>query len=346
MTNMTSAAKLFNSLFSVLAPRQREVVSGRFGLGNSGEPETLAAIGEKMGVTRERVRQIENSALGLLGKQIAKDPVCVQILSRGKKYLQAGGGVMKKESLLDHCAGFVGGFGENHLALLLEASGAFSFYPEDENYQSFYYANKDALKAATSFIDGWADLLNDKKEAVLAGSYKQNLADFIKARRTNKVCADNFLSITKKIHVSVYGDVGLKEWPEINPLATRDRIYLVLKKMGKPLHFTEIADGINKAKLASQTALSATVHNELIKDPRFVLVGRGTYGLKEQGYEPGVAREVIARVLKAHGPLRAQDVVEHVKKQRFYEPNTVLINLQNRDYFERMADGRYRVKEA
>jgi hypothetical protein len=88
------------------------------------------------------------------------------------------------------------------------------------------------------------------------------------------------------------------------------------------------------------------VHNELIKDNRFVLVGRGMYALKEHGYEPGTAREVIAKVLKNQGPLRPTDVVTHVNKQRFFKPNTILINLQNRSFFERMPDGRYRVREA
>ena len=77
-----------------------------------------------------------------------------------------------------------------------------------------------------------------------------------------------------------------------------------------------------------------------------MLVGRGMYGLRESGYEPGIAREVIARVLKEKGPMAAKDVVSHVTKQRFFKPNTVVINLQNKALFERMPDGRYRVREA
>jgi hypothetical protein len=93
-------------------------------------------------------------------------------------------------------------------------------------------------------------------------------------------------------------------------------------------------------------ALAPTVHNELIKDERFVLVGRGMYGLKEHGYEPGTAREVIAKVLKKHGPLKATDIVSRVNDQRFFKENTILINLQNKNTFERMPDGKYKVREA
>jgi hypothetical protein len=121
---------------------------------------------------------------------------------------------------------------------------------------------------------------------------------------------------------------------------------LVLKKTGEPLHFEDIAKKINDVKFDAQVALAPTVHNELIKDERFVLVGRGMYGLKEHGYEPGTAREVIAKVLKSSGPMKATEVVSKVNAQRFFKENTILINLQNKSTFERMSDGRYRVREA
>lgn len=49
-----------------LPDQERRVVTHRFGLGG-GEPKTLDAIGKEMGVTRERVRQVEAAALKRLG---------------------------------------------------------------------------------------------------------------------------------------------------------------------------------------------------------------------------------------------------------------------------------------
>jgi len=172
------------------------------------------------------------------------------------------------------------------------------------------------------------------------------LGKFIKGKGVNKNHAESYLGISKKICANSFGDIGLAEWPEIKPQTVRDKIYLVLKKGGEPLHFESIAKSINEVKLDKSIALAPTVHNELIKDERFVLVGRGTYALKEQGYEPGTAREVIQRILKRQGPLHIHDVMKHIQKQRFFKPNTVLINLQNKDYFERLKDGRYKVREA
>jgi Fe2+ or Zn2+ uptake regulation protein len=181
---------------------------------------------------------------------------------------------------------------------------------------------------------------------VLAESYKVQLASFLKTKSVENTIADNYLSVSKNIQQNPYGDVGLREWPEISPSTVRDKIYLVLKKHGEPLHFEDIAKHINRAKFDDERALAPTVHNELIKDERFVLVGRGLYGLQEHGYQPGTAREVIAKVLKTKGALNTAEVMDAVNKQRFFKPNTILINLQNRSFFERSADGKYRVRES
>lgn len=348
---MLSAPKAINSILQNLNPRQKEVVIGRFGLAGAQaglkDGETLAAIGDRLGVTRERVRQIEKSALQTLSKQVEKNPSCLQILSLCKKYLKNGGGVMKKDLLLNHAASFAEGLHENHLALLVEASGAFHLHPEDDNFLPFYYLGKSELKAAVSFTDKWVDFLESRKADVLSGLYQTKLTSFIKTNQVPRGVAENFLDILKKIHRSPYGDLGLRDWPEIRPTTTRDRAYLVLKKKNRPLHFTAIAETINQDRLGgAQTALAPTVHNELIKDPRFVLVGRGIYALREQGYEPGIARVVIQKILKRQGPLTHKELIVHVQKQRFFKPNTILINLQNKNFFERHSDGTYKVREA
>lgn len=343
---MLKIGQIFNSILSVLTPRQREVVEGRFGLDKSRFPETLAAIGDRLKVTRERIRQIEKSALDLLNKEVAKSAICQQILNNGKKRLKNAGGVIKQDLLLEEICDSSEGLHENHLALLLEASHAFHFHPEDENYWSFYYLSKNDLKAAENFIDDWANFLEGQKEKVLAGFYKSHLKDYAKHKHLGQTQAENFLAISKKIHANSYGDIGLGSWPEIRPLTTRDRAYLVMKKKSEPLHFEAIADAINDAKLSVQLALAPTVHNELIKDQRFVLVGRGIYALREHGYEPGIAREVIQRVLVGHGPMKTRDVISAVQKQRLFKTNTIIVNLQNKSFFERLSDGKYRVRKS
>lgn len=343
---MYSATKIFNSLWENLNDRQKEVLSGRFGLDKSGTAQTLAALGQRYNVTRERIRQIESSGIQSLRSHIASDKACQDILERSRKFLKDTGGVARKEALLAHIATFADGFTENHVAILIEATKAFFVYPEDRHYHSFYYLDKASLKTATSFVDQWTSFLHNKKEHVLSGRYSDLLAEFIKKKNVKYDHAVSFLSITKRVHKSPYGDLGLSEWPEIMPKTIRDRVYLVLKKQKEPLHFRIIAKTINEISIDRSQASAPTVHNELIKDERFVLVGRGMYALREHGFEPGTAKEVIAKILKRHGPLKPREVINAVQKERFFKPNTVLVNLQNKAYFQRLDNGTYRIREA
>lgn len=88
-------------------------------------------------------------------------------------------------------------------------------------------------------------------------------------------------------------------------------------------------------------AHTATTHNELIKDDRFVLVGRGLYALSEWGYMTGVVKDVIAEILEKEGPLTKEEVVEKVLRERYVKNNTIVVNLQDSDLFDRDEEGRY-----
>src|SRR3989344_5987876 len=336
--------KVLNSLFSDLTPRQREVIVARFGLEGRGEAQTLAALGNRYGVTRERVRQIEAGALGVLRKKAKNTPAVGGILGARQKFLRGGGGAAEEGELLSHHKPLVEGLTANHLALFLEMTKAFYPYLADESFISFYYLDKESLKRVSDFVGQFVKSARAKKKEILAGGFPGHLASVIKQKRVDPKIADRYLSISKKIRKNPYGDVGLAEWPEIDPRTIRDRIYLVLKKNGKPVHFEDIAGLINETKFSGRKALAPTVHNELIKDARFVLVGRGIYGLAEQGYEPGTAREVIHGILKRQGPMSFENVVLAVQKDRFFKPNTILANLQNKDFFDRMEGGAYRAR--
>ena len=91
----------------------------------------------------------------------------------------------------------------------------------------------------------------------------------------------------------------------------------------------------------SKKAHIATTHNELIKDPRFVLVGRGLYALSEWGYINGIVKDVITKILDKSGPLSKKEIVEKVMKERYVKENTILVNLQNSKNFKKEKDGKY-----
>ena len=107
------------------------------------------------------------------------------------------------------------------------------------------------------------------------------------------------------------------------------------------MHFTEVAKEIEK--LFGKKAHTATCHNELIKDSRFVLVGRGLYALSNWGYAGGVVRDVVRDVLRKNGALTKQEIIDKVLKERYVKPNTILVNLQNPKYFKKDKSGRYQL---
>ncbi len=345
---MASITKLVNAAVIGLSPRQKEVIFSRFGLdGNSPKGgQTLAAIGETLHVTRERVRQIENGAIAIIKRNISRNPELEAMLRKIAAFIDGKGGIAKKTDVVKYAATLATGIKENHVDFLADASGTFHLYREDDAFHPFYYVTERDLKTARTFVEGWVAFLKGRKEKVFVESYEVQLAGFLKSKALAQEVAENYLSVSKHIHKNPYGDTGLRDWPEISPSTVRDKIYLVLRKHGEPLHFEDIAKHINSAKFDAEKALAPTVHNELIKDQRFVLVGRGLYGLKEHGYEPGTAREVIAKILKTKGAMNTAEVMEAVNRQRFFKPNTILINLQNRNFFERMPDGKYKVRES
>ncbi|HBY74441.1 TPA: hypothetical protein DEG21_00690 [Patescibacteria group bacterium] len=68
-----------------------------------------------------------------------------------------------------------------------------------------------------------------------------------------------------------------------------------MKKQKQPVHFVELTNSI--ATHFKEPVKTATIHNELIRNNEFVLIGRGIYVLKEWGYKPGTVIDVIIDIL-------------------------------------------------
>src|SRR5690348_9939820 len=279
---MTQLSKIIEAALSGLNPRQKEVLAARFGLNKeAGEGETLAAIGDRLKVTRERVRQIETSGTILARTNLSKNPDAVQFMEKIKKYLSMHGGVANKADVVSYAGTIAKGARENQIDFLSEVSTSFNLHREDENFAPFYYVSEKDMKNAKAFVEGWVSFLKSRKEKVFEESYPTQLASYLKSKSVPEATASAYLGVSKHIAKNPYGDMGLRDWPEIRPMTVRDKIYLVLKKKGEPLHFEDIAKHINNVVFDEQEALAPTVHNELIKDNRFVLVGRGIYALRE-----------------------------------------------------------------
>jgi len=336
----TNYTQLYLKLTKGLSKKIRDIFDRRFGI-KSGKTETLESIGNSLGITRERVRQIEEAGFNYIRKNHKES--LENIFGGFSSYFTSKGGFKREEVALGDLADkknkpYV-------LFLLTLGDSRFSRVAGKKDYHYFWLSHpasdkkiKETLFTLVKDIDSSKKLLT-KDELFANFASKYNL---------NSETAISYLEISKKIQENKEGKIGLISWPEIKPRGVRDKAFLVFKKEQKPLHFRKIAELIDSLGYSEsdKKAHPQTVHNELIKDTRFVLVGRGTYALAEWGYFPGTIKDVITKVLKEkQEAVHQEDIVKEVLAQRLVAKNTVLINLNNKKHFSKDTEGKYFLRE-
>jgi len=215
---------------------------------------------------------------------------------------------------------------------------------ENEHFEKRWYVDEDISEKVHSALEALHEAVDPEHlipEDEFIEKFNTCLAD-AGADKQEEGVLKRWLSLSKKVGRNPLGEWGQAESPHVRVKSMRDLAYLTLKRHGSPMHFTEVAESIQK--LFNREAHPATCHNELIKDKRFVLVGRGLYALKEWGYNPGVVRDVIKGVLDAaEGPLSREEIIERVKRERYVKDATIIVNLQDGS-FRRTSDGKYSAK--
>ena len=327
------------ALLATLLERAQDIMRRRYGL-EDGEGETLEAIGQRYGITRERVRQIEEFSLRTIRKSPAFGATQI-VFDELKTALHEYGGIVHEREFLNHLD--QNQVVQNNLHFLLVLGDEFTRLKEDDHFHHRWTIDAvladrihEALQAVAKTLSD-TDLLSEREmisrllTELEEGNGNSELA--AKARR--------WLLISKHLGVSPVGEWGLANSPSVRVRGVRDYAFLVLRQNGSPMHFLEVAKAIES--LFDRQANPATCHNELIKDQRFVLVGRGIYALTEWGYTPGIVREVIENIIKKHGPLTEEDVMARVLKERYVKQNTVLVNLKNPKFFKKDKQGKYAV---
>jgi hypothetical protein len=321
--------------------RDVQVVSGRYGL--TGEkPKTLEEIGKELGITRERVRQIEKNALRKLSEYISTEIRGQEILTTIETKIKRDGGALTKTRLYEILLGSDNASAKlKHMVCFLATLDTKVTSISETISLKPGYTLDISLKTINETIDKSISILDNAKQPIEEHNFLRTIEKDELGLVDEQVIA--IISLSKKILRTDLGHLGLSHWREINPRSIRDKTYYVLKKFNKPLHFTDISKHIevldeNKKKVTKQA-----VHNELIRDERFVLIGRGIYALSEWGYNSGVVEDVIEEVLISAGkPMHKDDIISEVKKRRIVKETTILLNLQ-KDRFERVARATYTI---
>ena len=324
-------------LSSIERDREREIIVRRFGL--DGTKETLEQVGDSMGITRERVRQIEKATLirAKLSLDDGKNPDYDAVEREMVRALVDLGRAGKSDDLT------VAMFGEcdhdmrSALVFFAELSGKMIVSTEnDKFFQGIVLSTDEDDRNIKSASEKIVKAMKAHGKPLTVDELFNLIPGY---EHPNEV--KGIASLSKKV-AHLRGLWGLTNWPEVNPKNIRDKVMVIMSDHGKPMHFSEIADAIAKSSFKRNTVTRQAIHNELIKDSRFILVGRGLYGLEQWGYKKGTLTEIITKILKEEGaPLHREEIIRRVLKQRHIREATILLTLQNNKSFKRVSKAQY-----
>jgi hypothetical protein len=334
--------QITKTLLEVLPERARDVLEKRYGLGKDGDTYTLEAIGQSYGITRERVRQIENYGIHSIQKSDVYKKNYELFVEMQKLINQLGGGLIAEHVLLDELTN--DSVIKNHLYFILVVGDQFYKSKENPQYTHRWFTERkiaDAVETALKSV--YKSLNNDElvSENEIINRFRNALLEI--TDKQDDAVLKRWLMISKEIGRNPLGDWGHSDSPNIRVKGIRDYAYLAVKRHGSPMHFREVAETIND--LFGHKAHVATTHNELIKDGRFVLVGRGLYALTEWGYISGVVKDVLREILIQEGPLSREEIIDKVRKERYVKDNTILVNLQDTNLFKKHSNGTFSLVE-
>ena len=337
----TIEAAIKGSLSIIEQDREREIISRRFGL--TGYKETLEQIGDMLSITRERVRQLEKAILIRL-RVVSEDgeipalPAAEKLLIRN---LTEMGRVAKVSDLADKVYGRETTPTERAgLSFIASISGGLAVVDENDRYhQAIGIAEYGDDREIKKKVDEIIEVIKKNKAPMTL----DELDDKVNYEHPSHIAA---IASVSKLLATLNGLWGLAKWPTVNPKNIRDKIYVVLENNKEPMHFSDIAKTISESNFKRKNVTTQAIHNELIKDSRFVLIGRGIYALDSWGYKKGTVSEIIESILKEAGkPLTREQIVREVLHSRKVKETTILLNLQNKKYFKKVDRNAYTLAE-
>ncbi len=336
-------SEIIDDIFMVLTEKEKEVVVQRFSLDNK-EKRTLESIGKSFNVTRERVRQIEKIALGKLRRTVNSSKL-KYIHEVSEAILKENGGLLLEDHLVQKILALIEktvDVDAQIVRLALTICPNITSLEKNNLYRLAWHLTSIGENVIENILTNAYEALKTNKEVLSTEEMLRAMSKTKAAQELN--LSDDFfvaaLSIDERMK-QVEAGYGLVVWRHINPKSIRDKALIVLRKEEKPLHFVDIAKKIMESHFDKKKVTVQAVHNELIRYPQFVLVGRGLYALKEWGYEDGTVTDIIEALLAKKSPMTKQDIIKGVLKQRRVKKGTISLNLQKNPQFIRVGRAVY-----
>lgn len=342
--------KLIDEQIVKLPERLSTLLIERFGL-NGANPKTLQAIGNKYSITRERVRQLEADGVKKIAKIIetehAPSSKGQKLIKQICEYFEENGGIISNEQIYTY---FKNDKKKAHYFMLaINLCGSLKFVRERGVFNKFWCFKKLDQKNLKNILNELVKILTENKATLTKEGLYEKLeeTEFYKSNK-EKISKELVISVVNISNTLGYGlhGIGLAKWRDITPKSLGDKAFIYLDYYEKPMHFSKIAQGLlNEEKIFANKIKKVNVHalhNELVKDSRFVLVGRGIYALSKFGFKKGTVSDVIVEFIKKAGkPVTKDEIMKEVLEKRLVNRSTVVITLNNKKLFKKTEDGMY-----
>lgn len=332
--------KIVEEIIQNLNPKERETIIKRYGL-RGGEIETLESIGKELGITRERVRQIQNQAIQKIKPIINSHQEIKNFIQKTKQFLEPIG--VQEEYYFYHILiknKLIKAGEEKIIRFFLIHHEDIGYYPGDDFLKSFYAKDKNYSLFLKHILKKIYIHLIENHQKIFSEDELFHL--ILKEIKIHKIQEKNFESlinlirIIRHLHKNPFNFWGFIKNYFIVPTSLKHKIYLILKSENRPLHFSEIHKKINQITQIEDEFLHPiwkkpysleSIKNELIKNSDFVFVGRGTYALKEWGFEEGKIFDVLKNFILKNKEVSFQKVYEFINSQKIVKPSTLSIYL-------------------
>jgi len=233
-TDVRTLTRTVAALVKTLSPRNRDIVSRRFGL-KAGSKETLESIGKSYGITRERVRQIEEFSLGQLAKVSGDHKDLNRVIQAVREYITKDGGIIRERQLFkDITASDKDTIANASLVFALTLDRSLVRLAESDRFHAFWATDVQQAETFGRVVSALAASFKDAGGALgitdaVTVALDKGLIGFdgtpISERHMRTI-----LAVCKEIGTNIYGQVGLSAWPEIRPKGVRDKAYYFVGK--------------------------------------------------------------------------------------------------------------------
>ena len=342
-TSVCNPVVIVESLLSLLTDKEARVISARYGLQGQ-QLRTLASLGTELGVTRERIRQIQAQALKKMQRNAIHTDIS-KMHSEVMKFVMHHGGVVTETEMQSFLKMNYNDLATQTEELMLAAvlddrivqeHNKVNFVPHFRLASIKMTQVKKSCEMGLKILKKFnSELDADMFTSEIIKNMKEDFLHFSPSTVASSLLLDRRIVLKS-------GRYSLDTWRHINPRTLYDKIVYILNDISEPMHFLDIVNSIKSHGFDSKRVSLQAVHNELISNPSFVLIGRGIYALKAWGYKEGTVADVLESVLGKKGPMNLSELTQEVLKLRKVKPITIQINLSSKkNKFRKNREGLY-----